>query len=59
LDLEKIKEILNQNNLPHCIIDDIKAVFENPLALQMVNISNVDNVMAKSVSNVAFSFPND
>lgn len=59
LDLEKIKEILNQNNLPHCIIDDLKAVFENPLALQMVNTSNVDNLMAKSVSNVAFSFPND
>jgi crotonobetainyl-CoA:carnitine CoA-transferase CaiB-like acyl-CoA transferase len=59
VDLNHFKSLMNQNNLPFCVIDDIQAVFEQPLALQMVNTSQVDHMTARSVSNVAFSFPID
>jgi crotonobetainyl-CoA:carnitine CoA-transferase CaiB-like acyl-CoA transferase len=58
LNFEIIAQFLNQNNLPYCLIDDMKAVFENPLATQMVKTSHTNGVVAKAVSSVAFSFPN-
>ncbi len=58
LNFEIIAPFLNQNDLPYCLIDDMKAVFENPLAMQMVKTSHTNGVVAKAVSSVAFSFPN-
>lgn len=57
LTFDELENILKLNNIPFCLVKNMKDVFEDPLAKKMVNVENFGQFDSKSVSNIAFRFP--
>ena len=55
LKYDVLAEMLEQEQLPFCLIHDLKDVFSTPLANEMVNTETKDECTFRSVSSVAFS----
>jgi crotonobetainyl-CoA:carnitine CoA-transferase CaiB-like acyl-CoA transferase len=56
LTFQEISASMQLNNIPFCSIKDLKEVFTDTLAMEMIKITNFDKIIGKSVSNVAFRF---
>lgn len=56
LTFQEISGLMQLNNIPFCSIKDLKEVFTDSLAKEMIKITNFDKIIGQSVSNVAFRF---
>ena len=53
----EMKHKMELNNIPFCLISNMAEVFEDELAKSMILNYQVDQISAKSVSNLSFRFP--